>query len=33
MSLMNGQALFANALNGLQSTYSILAKNSSNSGE
>ncbi len=32
MSLMNGQALFANALNGLQSTYSILAKNSSNSG-
>ena len=31
MSLMNGQALFANALSGLQSTYSILAKNSSNS--
>ncbi len=32
MSLMNGQALFANALTGLQNTYSILAKNSSNSG-
>ena len=29
MSLMNGQALFANALTGLQNTYSILAKNSS----
>ena len=32
MALMNGQALFANALTGLSNTYSILAKNSSNSG-
>ena len=32
MTLMNGQALFANALTGLSNTYSILAKNSSNSG-
>lgn len=32
MSLMNGQALFANALSGLSNTYSILAKNSTNGG-
>ncbi len=32
MSLMNGQALFANALSGLSNTYAILAKNSQNSG-
>ena len=32
MSLMNGQALFANALNGLSTTYSILAQNSQNKG-
>lgn len=32
MALTNGQALFTSALSGLQSTYSILAKNSSTSG-
>ena len=32
MSLTNGQALFTNALTGLSTTYSILAKNSSTSG-
>lgn len=32
MALMNGQALFSTALSGLSNTYSILAKNSSNSG-
>lgn len=32
MTLMNGQALFANALSGLSNTYAILAKNSSNKG-
>lgn len=32
MSLTNGQALFANALSGLQNTYSILAKNTTNTG-
>ena len=32
MALMNGQALFANALSGLSNTYAILAKNSQNSG-
>lgn len=30
MSLTNGQALFATALSGLQNTYSVLAKNSTN---
>lgn len=32
MSLTNGQALFANALSGLQNTYSILAKNATKTG-
>ena len=32
MAVMNGQALFASALSGLQNTYSILAKNSTNGG-
>ena len=32
MSLMNGQALFANALSGLSNTYSILAQNSASKG-
>ena len=32
MTLMNGLALFANALSGLSTTYSILANNSSSSG-
>jgi len=32
MSLTNGQVLFANALSGLQNTYSILAKNTTNTG-
>ena len=32
MTIMNGQALFANALSGLQNTYSVLAKNSANGG-
>lgn len=32
MSLMNGYSLFANALSGLSSTYSILAKNSQTNG-
>ena len=32
MSLTNGQALFTSALSGLQNTYSILAKNSTNKG-
>lgn len=31
-SLKNGNAIFANALSGLTSTYSILAKNSANGG-